>query len=311
MPAEFDLIQKYFACHEVKNPVTELGIGDDCALLSIPSGYRVATTVDTMVEGVHFFADVDPFHLGHKLLAVNLSDLASMGAEPVAVMLALTLPEVNERWLKGFSAGLMGLAQQFNVDLIGGDTTTGPLTLSIQAIGLVPEHHALLRSNAQADDLIYVSGDIGEAGLGLKIKQGYQTTYDDQAFTRFNLPMPRIETGLSIRHIANACIDISDGLAADLGHILAKSNVGATLEWDRLPLSQAVKEYIEDTGDWQMPLITGDDYELCFTVPEKKAPLLDCEAVYVGRIDSQPGLRIMKQKQIKPFAMRGFEHFAE
>ncbi len=170
---EFSLIQRFFTQQRVKNPLTDLGIGDDCALLSVPDGYQLAITTDTMVENVHFFADADPEQLGHKLLAVNLSDLASMGAQPLSVTLALTLPKVDEVWLAAFSKGFLSLAEQHSVDLIGGDTTSGPLTLTVQALGLVPKGKALRRSTAQVGDYIYLTGGIGDAGLGLKIKQGY------------------------------------------------------------------------------------------------------------------------------------------
>ena len=272
--SEFSLIKRYFTQQTVKNPSTRLGIGDDCALLSLPEGYELAVTTDTMVEKVHFFAGTDPEQLGHKLLAVNLSDLASMGAKPVSVTLALTLPNVDETWLTAFAKGFLNLAKRHSVDLIGGDTTSGPLTLTVQAMGLVPRGKALLRSSALPGDYIYVTGSLGDAGLGLKISQGYRCADPDAALQRFHQPDPQIEAGLALSGIANACIDISDGLAGDLGHILEQSNVGACLDWDALPLSDAVLTYIKDTGDWSMPLTAGDDYELCFTVsPEKAAQL--------------------------------------
>jgi thiamine-monophosphate kinase len=171
--SEFNLIERFFCQQRVKNPSTQLGIGDDCALLTLPSGYQLAVTTDTMVENVHFFAGTDPAQLGHKLLAVNLSDLASMGAKPVSVSLALTLPTVNEDWLAAFAQGFLDLANRYHVDLIGGDTTAGPLTLTVHALGLVPQGKALTRSAAKVGDFIYVTGSLGDAGLGLKIKQGY------------------------------------------------------------------------------------------------------------------------------------------
>jgi thiamine-monophosphate kinase len=307
--AEFDLIRRYFAIHSPRHPFNELGIGDDCALLTIPAGYQLAVTADTMVESVHFFADADPESLGHKLLAVNLSDLAAMGAEPFAVTLALTLPKVDELWLQAFSRGFINLARQHNVDLIGGDTTSGPLTLTVQAMGVVPEGRALLRSGAQVGDLIYVTGQLGNAGLGLKIKQGYNCTDPEVALRCFNQPQPRVMEGLALRGIANACIDISDGLAADLGHILERSRVGACLEWDSLPLSASVRQFIHRSGDWHMPLIAGDDYELCFTLPENCAesfPVATC----VGRIEAESGLRISRAGRSEIFEVKGFEHFS-
>lgn len=308
--AEFDLIKRYFALHKPQHPFNQLGIGDDCALLSLPANHQLAVTTDTMVENVHFFADVDPQQLGHKLLAVNLSDLAAMGAEPFAVTLALTLPKVDESWLQAFAAGFIGLAQQFHVDLIGGDTTSGPLTLTVQAMGTVPQGRALLRSEAKVGDLICVTGELGNAGLGLKINQGYACNDPESALARFNQPQPRIAEGLALRGIANACIDISDGLAADLRHILQQSQVGACLDWQQLPLSAQVLDYIEQTGDWRMPLIAGDDYELCFTVPAEFVPKLPTGCQCVGVIEAEPGLRVNRAGMIEVFEAKGFEHFS-
>lgn len=308
--AEFDLIKRYFAVHAPQHPFNQLGIGDDCALMSVPAGYQLAVTTDTMVENVHFFADADPESLGHKLLAVNLSDLAAMGAEPFAVTLALTLPKVDESWLQAFADGFIKLARQHKVDLIGGDTTSGPLTLSVQAMGAVPQGRALLRSVAQAGDLIFVTGQLGNAGLGLKIKQGYRCDDVELPLRSFNRPQPRIPAGIALRGVANACIDISDGLASDLGHILEQSKVGACLDWDQIPLSSQVKTYIQQTGDWQMPLTAGDDYELCFTVPESLAGKVPSACHCVGIIEAEPGLRINRDGQAKTFKAKGYEHFS-
>ncbi len=307
---EFDLIKRYFAVHAPQHAFNQLGIGDDCALLSIPAGYQLAVTADTMVENVHFFADADPKLLGHKLLAVNLSDLAAMGAEPFAVTLALTLPKVDADWLQAFAEGFIGLARQYKVDLIGGDTTAGPLTLTVQAMGVVPQGRALLRSAAKVGDLIYVTGQLGNAGLGLKIKQGQTCDNPELPMRCFNQPQPRINQGLALRDIANACIDISDGLAADLGHILERSVVGACLDWDKLPLSLEVDRYIKQTGDWRMPLIAGDDYELCFTVPADCSQPLPTGSVCVGVIEAVPGLRISRAGRVDTFEAKGFEHFS-
>ena len=308
--AEFDLIKRYFAVHTPQHPFNQLGIGDDCALLGLPVGHQLAITTDTMVENVHFFADADPYLLGHKLLAVNLSDLAAMGAEPFAVTLALTLPKVDDTWLQAFSAGFIELARTHCVDLIGGDTTSGPLTLTVQAMGVVPQGRALLRSHAKVGDLIFVTGQLGNAGLGLKIKQGYVCEDAQLALSCFNQPIPRIAMGLALRDVAHACIDISDGLASDLGHILEKSRVGACLHWAQLPLSSQVMDYIERTGDWRLPLIAGDDYELCFTAAPESAPQLPPECHCVGVIESEPGLRLQRTGEIKAFEAKGFEHFS-
>jgi len=307
---EFPLIQRFFNQQRVKNPLTNLGIGDDCALLSVPDGYQLAITTDTMVENVHFFADADPEQLGHKLLAVNLSDLASMGAQPLSVTLALTLPKVNEDWLTAFSKGFLGLAEQYSVDLIGGDTTSGPLTLTVQALGLVPNGKGLRRSTAQPGDFIYMTGCLGDAGLGLKIKQGDVLLNSETALARFNHPNPQVEAGLALLDIANACIDISDGLFSDLGHILEQSQVGASLDWESLPLSEGVKSYINETGDWALPLIAGDDYELCFTVSPEKVKLLTIPCTKIGVIEAIPGLRLYKSGQLQSLTSKGYEHFS-
>ena len=308
--SEFGLIQRYFSSQAISNPVNRLGIGDDCALMSIPSGYELAITTDTMVENVHFFAGAEPKALGHKLLAVNLSDLAAMGAEPVSVTLALTLPEVDEDWLKGFSEGFFSLAKQFSIDLIGGDTTSGPLTLTVQALGIVPQGQAIKRSAAMPGDLIFVTGSLGEAGLGLKINTGYVCGSPEAALKQFYQPNPRVKEGLAIRAYANSCIDLSDGIASDLSHILEQSDVGARLDWDSLPLSREVNAYINATGDWVLPLSAGDDYELCFTVSPDKIDCINIECTQIGVIEKKPGLRIQRGGVTENLKVKGFEHFS-
>jgi len=307
--AEFDLIKHYFT-RPPKRTSTRQSIGDDCALLAVPEGYELAITTDTMVEDVHFFSDVDPEALGYKLLAVNLSDLASMGAEPIAVTLALTMPKVDSAWLKSFAKGFFSLADQFTIDLIGGDTTSGSLTLSVQAMGIVPKQGALYRSSAQVGDLVFVTGNLGDAGLGLKIKQGFISQYGDVALCRFNRPEPRINEGLILRSLANACIDISDGLLADLGHILEKSSVGACVNYENLPLSESVRNYIQTTNDWCMPLNAGDDYELCFTIAKDRVNELNISATCIGVIEEKKGLRLMRKGKIEKYVVSGFEHFS-
>ncbi len=307
--SEFSLIDRFFKRKSINKAITQ-SIGDDCALLSIPNGYELAITTDTMVAYIHFFADCDPFSLGHKLLAVNLSDLASMGAKPLAVTLALTLPKVDENWLSAFAKGFFALAERHSVDLVGGDTTSGPLTLTVQALGLVPIGKALKRSTAKPGDYVCVTGNLGDAGLGLKIKQHYLCKQPDAALKRFNQPEPQVDFGQALIGIANACIDISDGLAGDLGHILKQSKVGACLDWEALPLSKEVLTYIEDTGDWAMPLTAGDDYELCFTVPPDKINHLTIPYTKIGVIESEPGLRINKSGITQPLEVKSFEHFS-
>jgi thiamine-monophosphate kinase len=263
-----------------------------------------------MVEGTHFFAETDPWSVGHKLLAVNLSDLAAMGAEPVSVTLALTIPKVDEDWLTGFSQGFLNLAKKFSVDLIGGDTTTGALTLTVQAMGLIPEGLSMRRSTAKVGDLIFVTGKLGEAGLGLKIETGYLCNFPEAALNQFHRPEPKVMEAMAIRNYANACIDLSDGIASDLKHILKKSSLGATLDWDKIPLSRQVEEYISSTGDWEMPLSAGDDYELCFTVSPDKIDLIHITCTQVGVIEAETGLRNHRCGETKDLEAKGFEHFS-
>ncbi len=308
--SEFSLIERFFGQDPPRNPETHLGIGDDCALLAIPDGYQLAVTTDTMVENVHFFAAAEPAWLGHKLLAVNLSDLASMGAKPVAATLALTLPKVDENWLAAFSQGFLGLARSYGIDLIGGDTTAGPLTLTVQAMGLVKQNLALRRSGAKPGDFIYLTGQLGDAGLGLKICQGYACHLPDLPLRRLHRPTPRVATGLALPGVATACIDVSDGLAGDLGHILKQSQAGACLDWQALPLSEPVRAYIDDTGDWAMPLTAGDDYELCFTVNPKDADKIPEGCHKIGIIEPAPGLRLDKSGFIQTLTASAYEHFS-
>ncbi len=307
--SEFSLIDRFFK-RQTTNPSVAQGIGDDCALLSMPNGYELAITTDTMVENVHFFAGCAPYQLGHKLLAVNLSDLASMGAKPLAVTLALTLSNVDKNWLQAFADGFFALADRYSADLIGGDTTSGPLTLTVTALGLVPTGQALRRSTAKPGDIICVTGHLGDAGLGLKINQGYDCKQPDAALNRFNQPEPQVVFGQALIGIANACIDISDGLVGDLGHILEQSRVGACLDWEALPLSTEVLAYIENTGDWAMPLTAGDDYELCFTVSPGKVDAVTFPYTKIGFIEAELGLRLNKSSNIQPLGVKSFEHFS-
>lgn len=308
--AEFELIRRYLQPQAFNSVTTVLGIGDDCALLSVPAGHHLAITTDTMVENVHFFAGADPEALGHKLLAVNLSDLAAMGAEPISVTLSLTLPKADEIWLAAFARGFFALAKHYQVDLIGGDTTCGPLSLTLQAFGLVPEGKALRRSSAKPGDNIYLTGLLGDAGLGLKIIQGYSGIDDEHALKRFHRPDPRVEAGLALRDIASACIDVSDGLAGDLQHILQQSGVGACLSWQNLPLSAGVRTYLEQTGDWRMPLTAGDDYELCFTASPDLIFTLPMTFNQIGVIEQEPGLRLLRSGGKEELKVKGFEHFS-
>ncbi len=313
---EFELIRRFFVAPSAFRPETVLGIGDDCALLRLAPEQDLAITADTLVSGVHFFPDVDPADLGHKVLAVNLSDLAAAGATPGWVTLCLTLPQADASWLQRFHTGFFGLAGRYRVDLIGGDTTRGPLSITVQAMGCVPAGKALRRSGARPGDLIYLTGTVGSAGLGLKRLQGEFASSDSESLRRLLRPEPRVSVGLALLGLAHACIDVSDGLAADLGHVLVASGVGATIDWDLLPLSPEVRRYVAETGDWRMPLTAGDDYELCFTVPsaqqasvENLSSAWDCSCRRVGIITAGSGLTLMRAGRMEQLPLRGFDHF--
>ena len=308
---EFGVIQRFFK-QSVRNfPYINLGIDDDAALIEIPDAHELVVSIDTLVEGVHFPTATSPYDIGYKSLAVSLSDMAAMGATPIACLLSLTLPRVNEGWLSEFSRGFFDLAQKFLVPLIGGDTTQGPLTISTVVHGLVPKGQAILRSGAKVGDLIYVSGTLGDAGLALEIKS------DDNLSQRLNRPHPRVIEGLALREIINSAIDISDGLVADLKKILAASNVGAKINVDKLPLSSFLLKYCEKEKAHQLALSSGDDYELCFTVSkekqnqfEKKIANLDCDFTCIGEVFQMNDLNILDSEN-RPFHLKkeGYEHF--
>jgi thiamine-monophosphate kinase len=301
--SEFELIQDYFTEQAVQRDDVVLGVGDDCALVRMPEGMQLALTMDTLVAGVHFFTDADPEALGHKALAVNLSDLAAMGAIPAWATLALTLPHADRPWLAAFSRGFSALARRFEVQLVGGDTTRGPLAVTIQVHGLLPVGQGLRRCGARVGDLIYVTGTLGEAGLALRQRrEGASWQVVDQALRlRLERPTPRIEAGLALREIASAAIDISDGLTADLGHILQASGCGALIQLTRIPLSDPVGKAVASGAGWQLPLSSGDDYELCFTLPPNRqqavvrlSERLALPITPIGQITAGPGLRCLQ-----------------
>jgi thiamine-monophosphate kinase len=264
---EFDLIRRYFTR---ASPNALLGVGDDAALLQVSEGYVLAVSTDMLVSGAHFSPDTDPFLLGHKTLAVNLSDMAAMGATPRWATLAIALPDANETWLEKFSAGFFTLAQEYGVDLVGGDTTRGPLNLCVTILGEVPAQKALRRDGAQLGDEVWVSGKLGDASLALAHLQGrikLSTAEFAACAPALHQPQPRIALGLALRGIANSAIDISDGLLADLGHILEASRLAARLEFSALPVSPVLRDHLRHLLAVQCALSGGDDYELCFTAP--------------------------------------------
>ncbi len=296
---EFDLIARYFT-----RPARSaaLGVGDDCALLGIPCGQQLAVSSDMLVEGRHFLPGTDARRLGHKSLAVNLSDLAAMGAQPLAFTLALALPAADVAWLEGFSAGLFALAEEEVIDLIGGDTTKGPLNICITVLGLVPPGLALRRDAAHAGDALWVSGTPGDARLALGHLRGeWSLAADDLAAMRVRMDRPtaRVALGQALRGIAHAAIDISDGLLGDLGHVLQASHVGACIEADRIPASRVVQaQPVARRRACQ--LAGGDDYELLFTAPPHRheavlaaASKAQTPVACIGRITAAPGLTLL------------------
>jgi thiamine-monophosphate kinase len=332
MLSEFSLIDRFFARratapsprHE-DEAATPLGIGDDCALIAPPAGHQLAISTDMLVEGRHFFADVDPYALGHKALAVNLSDLAAMGAKPHAFTLALALPRADEAWLEAFSNGLFALAERHDCALIGGDTTSGPLNLCITVFGDVPHGAALRRDAARPGDDIWVSGTLGDARAGLGAIRGEWRAPDDDAAADWKRalerPEPRVALGLALRGVAHAALDISDGLAGDLMHILKRSGVRAVVDADAVPCSDAVRT-LPGAARRACTLAGGDDYELCFTAPVDARDTLANIATSVkvpltriGTIESSgaPGIASIAWRDASgaplSLTLQGFDHF--
>lgn len=346
MASEFDLIARYF---DRPARTAILGVGDDAALIRPAPGMELAVSADMLVAGRHFFPDADPVLLGHKTLAVNLSDLAAMGATPRWATLSVALPAPDEAWLAGFAQGFFALAECHGVDLIGGDTTRGPLNLSVTIMGEVAAGRALRRDRAQLGDDVWVSGALGGAALGLRHLLGEVALGEAEAaacLARLHRPEPRVALGQALVGVAHAAIDISDGLVADLGHILERSQLGAEIELAALPASRAVADRIsavyspavtgaaaplafdrsdehggvqgEGTQAMTCLLAGGDDYELCFTAgPAQRAAVLaagaaaDVAVSRVGRVAAEPGLRIRRlDGAMLDWEVGGFDHFA-
>ncbi|MDE0286416.1 MAG: thiamine-phosphate kinase [Gammaproteobacteria bacterium] len=296
---EFEAIEKYFAGLTPAGRGVTLGIGDDAALLEPDPDFHLIVSTDTMVSGIHFFPDADPADVGYKALAVNLSDMAAMAAVPRWFTLALTLSEteMTHEWLDGFARGLAESAQNYAVSLVGGDLCKGPPAVTIQVIGDCPKGREIRRSSANAGDRIYVSGELGSAAFALKMLKSGRTPHPD-CYSRLLRPDPRVEMGISLRGIASAMIDISDGLLADLGHLLDAGNVGAQVDIDAIPFHERLDEEPDPTQKWRCILSGGDDYELCFTVPPAKLQELERTGapVYrIGEITAEQGLRCMRK----------------
>ena len=319
MPSEFEIIRQYFFDTTSRDDVV-LGIGDDAAVLEVPQNQQLVQSMDTLVSGIHFPVDTSAADIAYKALAVNLSDMAAMGAEPAWFTLAITLPGADEQWIKDFSLSLLAIAKKYKVQLIGGDTTTGPLSITITINGFLPKGQALCRSSAKVNDRIYVSGTLGDAALALAAWQGQcliSNTSSAYLNQRLNRPNPQVELGLVLRDYANACIDISDGLVADLGHITDKSKVGATIYCEKIPSSAEFKQNLTDeTLAYSLILSGGDDYELCFTVAEKNqaefetvAKKMNFSVSCIGIIESKTGIRCLNKDEEFIVLDAGYQHF--
>ncbi|WDE03927.1 thiamine-phosphate kinase [Thalassomonas viridans] len=317
---EFELIKHFFAEQIVKRKDVILGIGDDCALIQAAERQHVAVTTDTLVAGVHFPVETEPRAIGHKAIAVNLSDLAAMGAEPAWVSLALTLPEADEAWLKEFCAGVFELCEYYNVQLIGGDTTQGPLSITVTAQGITPADKCLLRSGAKAGDWLYVTGELGDAALALKHLQGQvsvEEVFTEQVMTKLNYPKPRVLAGQALKEYASSAIDLSDGLISDLQHICQASKVGANVVLDALPLSKVMRDTLEQQAAIELALSGGDDYELLFTVAEDNKVGMETSLAHagipitcIGQINGSEKITTTLDSKPVAISSRGFEHFS-
>ena len=316
---EFDLIARHFTR---ATPGAVLGVGDDCALLAPTPGMQLAVSSDMLLEGRHFSPQDGPAGLGHKSLAVNLSDLAAMGATPRWATLSIALPEANDAWLTAFARGFFRMADQHDIELVGGDTTRGTLTISITVIGEVPPGQALRRDGARPGDDVWVSGTIGSAALALAYRQGrlFMEQVDAaKVLPALYLPTPRVALGIALRGVATSAIDISDGLLGDLGHILERSRVGATLEFASLPTLPVAQAYLHEKVARDCVLAGGDDYELCFTAPADRRDAVATAAqsggvavTRVGRINTEPGLALVDADgKPLPFEKTGYDHFDE
>ncbi|MDF3013071.1 MAG: thiamine-phosphate kinase [Cellvibrio sp.] len=321
MPSEFQLIQQFFQREQAEQPAAGvlLGIGDDCALLQIPEGKQLAVSVDTLVADVHFPVDAEPELIAERALRTNLSDLAAMGADPLWFTLALTLPDADEEWLRSFSRGLFKCAREYGIALVGGDTTSGPLSITMQVMGATQPQQTLRRDGANIGDFILVTHFVGDGAAALSAIQNTHVFADEYAAylqQRFYRPIPRLHESRLIREIASSALDISDGLVADLQHICDASDLGAVIDVENLPLSPAVKSLNNDSQAYQWALGGGDDYELCFTVPPEKmadiAMLIaqgKLQATVVGEMIA--GSNVICEYEGEPFelAKTGYQHF--
>ena len=324
--AEFSLIDRFCLDVGPNHSATKLSVGDDAAIVSIPSNKELAISVDTMVEGVHFYPGANAGDVAHKLLAVNLSDLAAMGASPKWATLAITLPSYDESWMQLFSDTLRQVAEKYSLQLIGGDTTQGSLTLSLQIMGLLDKGKGLTRSNARVGDDLYVSNTLGDAALALSCIEGQAHIKGmnlDVLRESLDRPVPQVELGKGLLNIADACIDVSDGLISDLGHIAAQSNVSFNIDVEKLPISSIYKQYLGLGGSHDLALNGGDDYQLAFTAkPDRRGEIddlaksLDIPISKIGKaiaaceepIQLHLGDSVYRLSDEKE---RGYEHFTQ
>jgi thiamine-monophosphate kinase len=318
--SEFALIDRYFrSCGATRGDV-RLGVGDDAALLAPAAGQDLVAATDTLVAGVHYPEPADPASLGHRALAVNLSDLAAMGARPAWALLALTLPQAEPAWLAQFAAGLGELARAHDVALVGGDTTRGPLCVTVTLLGHVPSGGALRRAGGAAGDVLFVSGTPGDAAAGLALEQGRLAAAPEAGAylrERFLRPQPRLALGERLRGYASACIDVSDGLLADAGKLATASGAGVELDWEALPLSQALRAALGAERARELALTGGDDYELCFAVHPERVARLGAELppqrwdyTRIGTLRAAPGAVVQREGTVMEFSHSGYEHFA-
>lgn len=315
---EFELIERYFR-QEAGALGVAMGIGDDCALLNVPDGQQLAVSMDTLVGGIHFPKNADPELIAERALRVNLSDLAAMGAEPLWFTLGLTLPKANAQWVKGFSQGLFRVANEYNIALVGGDTTRGNLSITIQVHGAVSPGRGLMRGNASVGDEIFVTGPVGNGAAALAvIKQELEV--GKSAFSYFMdhyyRPEPQVKVAQALVGVAESAIDISDGLVADLNHICEQSVVGAQIHLERIPLSEPVSKLVPFEKGVQWALSGGDDYQLCFTVPPSRMKQLEVlvdqkriEAVHIGQITKGSGVTCLYNGEEVLLNSQGYQHF--
>jgi thiamine-monophosphate kinase len=315
---EAELITKFFIRESVSRSDVIVNIGDDAAILRVPADQDLVVTMDTLNSGVHFPENTTAFDIGYKAAMVNLSDLAAMGAQPAWATLSISLPEINEDWLAEFSRGLFTVLDRYHVSLVGGDTNRGALSVTLQLHGFVPQNKALLRSGAQVGDHIYVSGELGTAAFALQCLQGkinISKSELTQILPALNQPQAQVYLGLALRDLASSCIDISDGLSKDLKHILDKSGVGALIELPQLPINPIVTQHLPLIDCYCLAVSGGDDYQLCFTIPESRVTQLkqqvgDIKITQIGKIIHGSTLSFKNAvDEIIELAVSGFQHF--